>query len=389
MELCSFQHIDEVPAKEWNSIVSEFEIFHQHHFLKALDLSNVENAKMQYLLIKENDICIATCVLSEFTLNLDLFIGDYKIVRWIKSISPNFFKIQVLFCGTPISAGHKNISIADNSLQGLVIDQIAIYIDEHCRKHKIGYSIFKEFDAKSVSEFSSLENHNYFKSYSLPNSILDHEFESYGEYMDNLRYKYRRQIKSALKSINSSKPIFTNKYFDTDQLEEHPVFTVLSPTQDNADHFYKLYCSVMERAKSKLEILNKDFFRFFFDAMKVELRILAMVFNGEVLGVFVLAKVKDELTFILTGKEKGKDEYNTYVNLLNAMVCYAIENGCKRIIMGQTSYYPKQRMGAKIFDLFIYFKAHLVWKQKLLKSLQGIIFPKEELAPLNVFRYNE
>ena len=167
---------------------------------------------------------------------------------------------------------------------------------------------------------------------------------------------------------------------------EYPVFTILKASEYAAFTFYELYLQVMDRAAVKLEVLNRSFFENFFEAMEAEIRILAMVYRGEVLGVFVLALVEDELTFIWTGKEAARDKYDTYFNLMNAMMCYALDQGCERLILGQTSFYAKQRIGGIVEDLFLYFKCHQGWKHWILEKLNAQLFPRLELPELRVFK---
>ena len=97
MEVYSFQNIEQVPKQSWNDSSLKTALFHQHNFLKALDDAKVENARMEFLTVEHEDELIATCVLSTFVLNLDLFLGENKIVQWLKLAFPNIFKVNVLF----------------------------------------------------------------------------------------------------------------------------------------------------------------------------------------------------------------------------------------------------------------------------------------------------
>jgi hypothetical protein len=367
----------------WNRLVPATHLFNRHHFLLALEQSKVEDADMEYLLFWENGTLAASAVLSKFYINLDLFIGDNQAVRLIKRIFPNFFKIKVLFCGTPISAGHKNVYM--EGLYQSVIKLSAEYIDQVCRRNDIGYSVYKEFLEAEATTFEQLTAHGYFRAPSLPSVAMELPFLSYDEYFGALRHPFRRQINLSMKKINSVRPVFVQSYFEGNQDERHPVFTILSSVQLSAEKFYELYISVMSRATVKLEVLNKQFFRNFFISSRGEIRILTMVFRGEILGVFLLSCIKDELTFIWTGKDSHKDQYDTYANLMNAMVCYAIAERCTKIIMGQTSYYPKQRVGGSVFPLFIFFKSHR-WNQRLLRLLKPLIFPETTTDKLKTFK---
>jgi len=134
MELFVHNDINDIDAETWNALISKDNIFHQHHFLSLLNESKVEDAVMKFLTIRKDDTIIATAVLSLFEINLDLFIGDSGIIHVIKRTFPNFFKIKVAFCGTPISAGHKNIFFQDPKIQDQILELIAPYFDQYCKK---------------------------------------------------------------------------------------------------------------------------------------------------------------------------------------------------------------------------------------------------------------
>jgi len=380
MELFVYEDINEINPEAWNALITKDNIFHQHHFLSLLNESRVEDAKMQFLIVKKNEIIMATAVLSSFEFNLDLFIGDNRLIHSFKHSFPNFFKIKVAFCGTPISAGHKNIFFKENQIQNQVLELIAPYFDIYCKKNKIKYAIFKEFYKEELKQFHILKKYKYFSAYSLPTTFLELKYDSFESYLISMRANYRRQIKNSLKKINQTTPIIN--HFS----KNNPTFKTYISKDFNAKLFYQMYLSVMDRAKVKLELLNEIFFENFFQKMHKELIILTLEYKNEVLAVYVLAKGQDELIFIWTGKHTDKDIYDSYTNLMIAMVKLAYELGFKRINVGQTSYYPKQRVGAIPKELFIFFKAYNPFKNFILRVLKNTIFPKEKTPDLNVFK---
>ena len=103
-----FNSVDEIKVEDWQMNGEPYNPFHELSFLEILEEANVENADHNYLLIYEDNQAIATAILSNFTIDLSLFIGQKKWVRWIKKLFPNLFNIRILFCGTPVSIGHNN-----------------------------------------------------------------------------------------------------------------------------------------------------------------------------------------------------------------------------------------------------------------------------------------
>lgn len=381
------QDISEIPEANWDEIVTPADLFHSHHYLAALDKAKVEGAHMEFVLFFEGEKLVGTSVLSDFEINLDLFIGEGGVVQGIKKVFPRFFKIRVLFCGTPMSAGHHNFHLTDPALAPQAVALLTEYMADYCTRNKVQYSVFKEFKEVDTQLMDGpLESQGYFRGYSLPSAEMELPFANYAEYLASLRAKYRRQILAAQRKIGQTQPVFVSNYFEGPQTESQPVLTVLKPSQYDPKVFYELYCQVMERATVKLEVLNEAFFEHFFAAMEQEIFLLTMVFQGKVLGVFVVAWVGETVTFIWTGKTDFRDEYDTYFNLMSGMVAFALEKGCTNLVLGQTSFYAKQRIGGLVEDLFLYFKCHKGGKHWVLEKLNAQLFPRLEVPELRVFK---
>lgn len=383
LQIQSHNSIKEIDPGVWNSLISPNDLFHQHHFLQALDASRVENARMEFLLIYKDKRPIASAVLSNFKINLDLFIGETSIVRLLKKLLPRLFKANILFCGTPISAGHKNLFVTDESHKAEVIQMISEYISDTCQKKGIPYSVFKEFKSGEAYSLKELRGQGYFQAYSLPNAELELPGQNFDDYLISLRHPYRRQIKNSLKKIGQKRPSIDKK---SKRSGDEIHFELIGAENFDFKAFYRLYISVMDRAEVKLEILNETFFENFFRAMHQEVKILCLYHGDRLLGAFVISLINDTLSFIWTGKEGGRDQYDTYSNLMTAMIQCAYDHNCKTIVFGQTSYYPKQRMGAQIDDLHIFFKCHKYWKHRILEMLNPLLFPQLKPPTLKVFK---
>lgn len=363
-----FEKIDEINAEEWDSINLENNLFHKHSFLKTLEIAQVENARLYYLMIFDEDKLIGNAVLSLFEINLDLFIDAQKLTKTIKKALPNLFKTKVLFCGTPISAGHNNICYSEG-YGAAVYDIVHQFMEKIAKAEKVKTMIFKEMKSSECIEAISLLSHNYFKGYSLPSAEMNVEFSHFEAYHTALRHNFRRQINASLQKINSTHEI-----------------THINSQDMNLDIFYEYYLKVMGRTKTKLEILNKTFFEQFFHSFQDEIKILVFKVENEALCYFVYYIRNEELVFLWTAKNEEKDQFNSYQNLLVELVKIGINNRCKKIIFGQTSYYPKQRLGAGLEERYIYFKHTNKTLHFIFRKLNPWIFPPTENLKLNVFK---
>jgi predicted N-acyltransferase len=221
---------------------------------------------------------------------------------------------------------------------------------------------------------------SYFKGYSIPNVFLDLPYKTYHEYLNNLKYGYRRQIKSSLKKIGATEP---SDIFDSSRKTYFRIRPIL---ECEPEEFHKLYMSVINRARIKLETLNLEFFVTLFKDQMDEIRSIELVDNDKLITAFIVAHQNDSLIFLWTAKEYDKDALDSYQNVMQAMIEYAIKSGCKRVVLGQTSYYPKMKVGGKTEELYILFKCHKKVKNMILKSLSNHIFPKFKVDKLHALK---
>lgn len=379
-----YDDIELIEQDEWDAMNLAGELFHSHSFLKALQKARVEDSDMYYLVIEDNGRVVGTAVLSVFNINLDLFIDVKFLIKLIKKINPGIFKTRVLFCGTPVSAGHKNIQALEYAAAE-VYKAVAEAMESIAVRTKANTLIFKELINDDLQYADCLYQKGYFKGNSIPSTWMPVQYDHYEKYLKNLRHTYRRQIAASLKKAGMKLPFISNgssTLFNADK----PYIRYISKEEFNGRKFYEYYMDVMSRATVKLETLNADFFDNVFKALDDKLKLLAFVHGDEIVCVFAFTLYQGNLNFLWTGKKQDKDVFDSYHNLLNALVQIAIENRCEKIVLGQTSYYPKQRVGACTEDRFIYVKSRKPVIHAILRRLNPWLFPYLKVPELNVFK---
>ena len=381
--------IHRVDPAAWDALAGPADIFHAHRFLCALEDGAVENAVYWYVLAWRDGQCVGTAVLSAFSISLDLFIGQDAWVRAAKRLWPKLFRVRLLFCGTPVSIGHRNLVAARTPADyAAIVPEVAALMRAICRTEKIRFSVFKEFftaDADALEPF--LTRAGYFRAFSIPYVKLALHWPSFPGYLAAMRSGFRRQVLASLKKLGRVRtPVFVEDYFEEPFTENAPVWTIVPPEHCVPDEFFRRYESVMSRATVKLETLNAAFFREFYRHMGGDMKLLGLVYRGELLAVALLVAHGDELTFVWTGKLEARDDaHDNYFNLLTGMVAYAIAGGYRVLNLGQTAYYTKQRLGGEAEPLYIFFRAHQPWRHALLRALNAVIFPDMRLKALRVF----
>jgi predicted N-acyltransferase len=379
-----YKSIHEINTRHWDSILDPGDIFHTYRFISLVEDSKVENADFYYLLIYDKEQLVATAVFSTFTISLDLFISNNVLVRSLKKFVPGIFRIKILTCGLPASFGQLNFKVLHAKYADEVSAMIATEMRQLAKQLRIQLLTLKEFTDESKKRFKHFEKKSFFVAHSIPYMNLEVVWPTFAEYLAALRHPYRRKIIGALKKIGQQHPVIIQAS-EYDSRNNDPALVLSEPDEQFAMEFYTSYRAVMERTPTKLEILNYGFFKKLFQ-QKQEYRTLSLIAGGKAVSSAVLTFYNDTLVFMLVGREKERDKYDSYYNLIYGIIQLAIQGGYKRINMGQTAYWVKQCVGAVPEPEYIYLASRNPVMHRLLRSLRDVIFPKTVLQRVHVFR---
>ena len=162
-----------------------------------------------------------------------------------------------------------------------------------------------------------------------PRCVLSLRWNSFNNYLRELRSGYRRRYKKALE-----KSAGLNFYF-------------LENNQSFDERLYDLYLEVYNRSKYKLEKLSIDFFR------GERFKIFVLVNSNDPVGFVQLLDNGAELIFEFVGFSHCKNrEYDIYIRLLLEIVRYGIENNYQTIDFGQTADDAKLKLGCYYEPLY-------------------------------------
>jgi predicted N-acyltransferase len=380
--------IHEVDEALWDSINAAQDLFHTHRFIRAIEDAGVENSRFWYLLFYQGEELIATAALSAFVVSLDLFVGSIlqKLIGSLRRFFPNFLKIKVLFCGLPVSIGKHCLAISDLSRSGEILDLLAQEMTEICRAENLRFMCVKEFLEGELPMVERLTDHQFFRAWSIPYVSMKIRWPDFQSYLAAMRHSYRRQVCRNLKKLGQSEPMI-QAGMNCETNRGKPMLIHASPKLCTPKQFYDLYLEVMSRAKTKLERLSEAFFENFYKNMSNDFELLAMMKENEILSVALLTVQDKTMTFLLTGFDYSKrDEHDTYCNLLYGIVECAMQRGCERLDLGQTSYWLKQRLGGECIPQFFYLRAKSKPIHFFLKALRPVIFPEMKTPIPRVFR---
>ena len=365
-EVRRFSSIHEIPESVWDGLVAEEHPYHTHRLIRAVEDARVERSRFWYLLFYDGNRAVSSAVLSAFTVSLDLFLGPafQKLAAIVRRRFPRFLRIDVLFCCLPASFGQSNVIVRDGVLELLVREMESI-----ARESGLRFFCIKEFKKHELPRVALLEDLGFFRGSSIPYMSMDVRWQTFDEYLGSLRHSYRRHIRRSLAKRATMRIVVGGA-------------EVVSPRR-----FFELYCNVMARSETKLEMLNEAFFERLWIELGAELQIIAAVDDDHVLGAALLVKSGTTLNFMLVGLPGTRQTPNdVYFNLLYAIVEQAIRQRCERLNLGQTAYWGKQQIGGEAEEEFLFFKAANPSLHALLRSLRRILFPRLKLQAARVFK---
>ena len=383
--------IFEVDEKIWDAIVPDSAFFHSHRFIRSIEEARVEDADSWYLLFYDGHRLVGSAALSAFRISMDLFTGKagQALIGFLRKMVPDFLNVPILFCGLPISIGKHNLLIADPALSRDILRALHQEMVDISRAENISFLCVKEFDEDFRPMMDGLVEEGFLCLPSIPYVSLPIRWPSFPAYLDDLRHGYRRQIVRSLKKLGWTEPLID--LGGARHVGSASPRIVLEPANSGAaDGFYDLYQEVMKRATVKLETLNREFFRRFFVLTAGELEILSFVAGHEVLAAALLVRHGPTMTFLLVGlRYESLAAYDVYFNLLAAIVKLAIERGCRRLDLGQTSYYAKQRLGGEVGKVCFYLRSRKRTVRVLLKVFKRALFPELAVRRHRVFKARE
>jgi predicted N-acyltransferase len=364
-EVRRFPSIHEIPESVWDGLLEDHP-YNAHRLIRAVEDARVENSRFWALLFCDDGRPVGSAMLSAFTVSLDIFLGKglQKFAAFVRRRFPRFLRIDVLFCGLPASLGQNNLVLSDGVLELLVREMESI-----ARESGLRFLCIKEFKQHELPQVEGLERLGFFRGYSVPYMSMEIRWRSFDEYLASLRHSYRRHIRRSMAKLGTTRLVLGGP-------------EVVSP-----ECFFQLYCNVMERSETRLEMLNQEFFERLWVELGSDLQVLAAMAGDEVLGAALLLKSGTTLNFMLVGLPATRQTTaDIYFNLLYAVVDQAIRQGCTRLNLGQTAYWGKQQLGGEPEDEFLFFKASNRSVHAVLRALRRILFPRLRLKSPRVFK---
>lgn len=374
MRIDIYRKIGDIDQSVWDAAVGSDQIIKSHRFLSAVEHSNINGCKYWYLLMRENGCVLANASIFSMGFWLDVLAPEIikRVSEEIRRLVPNFLRTKVVGCGTPLATCSSGFAIAEGKRYQEIVALLMSKILEIASQESADCIVFKEFALKEVEGIDGLLTGNGFMRLdSLPTTFIDVRWNTFDEYLVSLRKKYRLFIKNDLK-----------------KLESRGLSTEISEDFGNyGSELWTLYMNVYKKAEVKFEQLTPEFFEQVSKYLKGEARVLLIRQNGKIVAFELILEDDTLLRPMYLGIDyRSNPETHLYFNSIYQIIRHGIEKGKRSIELGQTSYYPKLKVGARVEPLYLYIKFSKPFVQRLLGGPLRFMFPKRKFALKDVFK---
>ncbi|OVE75923.1 hypothetical protein BVX97_03015 [bacterium E08(2017)] len=369
-----YSSIDEIRPEEWNSIVGHGRLICRHEFLLAVERSSINDCRFFYPVVyNDSDQIIAHACVYRITTKLDVLADGIarKAVEGIRKVSPKFLSFSFFECGTPVALGN-TISFRKDVVKTEPLRLIVAEAERLAGSNDSSITLFRDFHEEDARFFDVLEGYGYRKVRNLPYAQMMMNWQSYGDYENAMRSRYRHKLQSMRKKYLAAG-------WRTRQVTDFSGMSEL---------LARLWMETYNRAKEyRREILTPSFFDNMNTFLGDESSVLLAEKGDHVGGFLLLLNSQNTLVPLYCGLdyEVSKD-MGIYFNLFYDAIDIAIAEGVHDIDLGITTLEPKLEMGAEVKDLYMYMKHSNSMLNRILPGLFDSMTPEPEARTRNVFK---
>ncbi len=372
--------IDERDVDEWLAACGgRADAVMDPRFLRVVEKSM--GAEVQFCNVVVRDAAgtpVAAALLSLYSIDGILLAPE----RWKKAVArlrwlwPSFLKVQVLFCGCPVSTGESHLRITPGADPQAVLQQLDWLLLRIARTVGTQFIVFKEFGPDQSAQTDSLRALGYVRADSLPMNEFPACFRDFDHVCASFRSRYRNQLRRS------------RKKFERAGLRVVHLRGGMGVAALYTEDVHGLYLSVLNRAEVKLECLSAEFFRELARQFPDDAA-FTLIYQDKRIVAFTCGVFHQDayLNFFCGFDYELNDETDLYFNLMYEDLDYALRQKVQAIHVGQTANDFKSRMGCFLEPRCFYVKARLSALQPLLRAGSPHLFPPTSPIPeRNLFR---
>lgn len=330
-----FDHIHDIAQEQWNGLSNGHSCTFSHEFWQVIEQSGLNDFRYRHaLFLDDSDRPVALTSFYSITTDIAIFApaGLRGVLAKIRRIFPNFLKLSMLECGTPITLNSPPFVERDGLGRDEILPALHALLLSTAKAEGRLLIVIRDFEPSAQDMRPQLEQLGYHWVSSLPNTYIDISWATPEEYRASMKSYYRSKLLKHLR-INQS---------------QHVRHELVTDFHDLADTLCQQWLVVHNQADEfQREVLTPEFYREF--SHKMGKRSMAILYYREdqLVGHALLLLDGDLLRWLYFGRtEATNDSLYIYVN--HSVIEASILLGVKRLELGLTTYSIKQDLGAQV-----------------------------------------
>jgi predicted N-acyltransferase len=359
-----FENIAQVPKEQWNTLLGEGSCTFSHEFWQVVENSGLNDFHYRYALFyNEHDIPIALAGLYSITTDIAIFAPAWLrgLLAGIRKLFPNFLKLRMIECGTPITLNSPPLVVAEKASTQEIVQSLHDLLMTTAKADGQWLIVVRDFEPNAAPYQPLFEQLGYHLVDSLPNTYMEVPWSSVEEYLASMKSYYRSKVLKHLRR-NETQHIRHEVHDDFGDLAE-TLCRQWMVVHNQADEFQR-------------EVLTPEFYRQFSRAMGPRSKAILYYRDAELVGHALLLLDGDLLRWLYFGRNEARND-SLYIYVGYSVIETAIRLGAKRIELGLTTYSIKQDLGAQVVASKLAVRSTL----QLINPFVGFVYPLMNHAP--------
>jgi predicted N-acyltransferase len=352
-----FNSISEIPRAQWNQLLNDRSCTFSHEFWELIEQAGLNDFHYRHVLfLGDDDQAIGFASFYSVTTDIAIFapLVLRNLLAKVRRYFPNFLKLRMLECGTPIILNSPPIVAGHGIDQPALIEILCKLLAGTARAEGQWLIVIRDFEANADHLRPEFARHGYHWVASLPNTYLDIRWPSVEAYRASLKSYYRSKLQKHLRP-NAEQQVRHELVDDFSQLADQLCSQWLI-VHNQADEFQR-------------EVLTPAFYREFSEKLGTRSKALLFYRNDQLVGHALILHDGDLVRWLYFGRIEAVND-SLYIYVAHAVVEAAIQLGARQLEMGLTTYPIKQDLGARAMPVHMAIRA----RSGLLNRFVGRIY---------------
>ncbi len=355
-----FNSVHELPKEQWNGLLIGNSSTFSYDFLEIVETSQLNDFEYKYILFYDDDNSpVALTVFYTITTDIAIFSsGKLKsLLHSVRQVFPNFLKLRMLECGTPITLNSPPI-VSNKKVPAFdIIKTLDKLLMKAAKENNNIIIVIRDFEPKTKPMQSNLSELGYCFVDGLPNTYIDIIWKNPKDYVSSMKSYYRSKLLRHLRKVEGQKLRYELVEDFADMAEVLCAQWLV--VHNSADEFQR-------------EVLTPEFYRDLSIKMGDCSKVLLFYKQELLVGHALLLIDGDLLRWLYFGRNESTND-SLYIYAGHKVIETAINLGAKQLKLGLTTYSIKQDIGATVTSIKLAIKSKYFIINPFIKKIYQLI----------------